>query len=249
MEKIKQQFLVLKCPNVEASEELSQIKTLLLQDSIHRNQLIKWIAELMDSSVDELDELGFDFDSIQGWRLSLTLVQSYKDLDEKQYYGSLIHTMDYLLENDLATPSTCVGTEANSTLIPRDILSDVSTRPAKNTANECDLLAMTTTDFQNLKNSLIVDLRNRAYVETTNQSKPIATYEDFAELEESLRKMKQNLEQDFNPWTEASQIKRFGTNSLSSRVGKLHEKEAQISNSLKVDGDQRRCATSISGQF
>lgn len=94
--KIKNQFLSLNCPFIEANEDEIQIKNLLLKESAHKEKLKNWIEEI-------LPEIGgIDYKSLSSWRNALKMIE----MKQKFNHERLDKARNYLdFVSKIATPS------------------------------------------------------------------------------------------------------------------------------------------------
>ena len=157
---VKQCLLDVDCPHIQANEDREQIKCLLLEDSSHKDELVKWIIEHLaelhefEDTNEALSAFGLNLKTLKGWEMAVKLIQSRaafaKSSDELR---NARHYAEFLMQKDLALPVQ--DTIAKSSLIPRDIEKDVLSRPSKN--DDLDLIGMNQDETKALCDALISD--------------------------------------------------------------------------------------------
>ncbi len=244
---IQKSLVSLKCPHIDQNEDEEQIKSLLLEDSCHKTALVQWLLELLTngSSLSGLNEaqqsLGLDLKSIQSWSLALELAVGKFKLAQSDAaaFASAKDYLDLVWANDLAIPVD--NAQSKSSLIPRDIEKDVWSRGKKDA--ECDIVAMTTQDFQVIKDSLVSEIQTRR---SGIKPEPQVQPRDF-DSENLIGNMKQyqvDFEQDFKPWTD--RVDRPKQNiALEKAIEKLSSNMREIHGRLELNSKLRQVCLNI----
>ena len=243
IELIKACLLEAECPHIQANEDREQIKSLLIEESSHKVELVKWIIKHLtdlhefNDDTEALNALGLNLKSLKGWEMAVRLIKSKKiyacSTDELRFAR---HYTDFLIEKDLAQPVQ--DTPAKSSLIPRDIEKDVLSRPTK--SEDLDLVGMSYEDIKGLNEALLNDclskqdkLENlKEAFETTLQVEMFINSAD--ELLQDMKKYNEDFEQDFRPWTD--RVEAPQTNEiLETQIEKLHEDLTVIKKQIEAN--------------
>ena len=250
---VKQCLLDVDCPHIQANEDREQIKCLLLEDSSHKDELVKWIIEHLaelhefEDTNEALSAFGLNLKTLKGWEMAVKLIQSRaafaKSSDELR---NARHYAEFLMQKDLALPVQ--DAIAKSSLIPRDIEKDVLSRPSKN--DDLDLIGMNQNDTKALCDALMSDCQVKQdkldrFGEQDVRKPDNQIFDDtVSNILQHMKKYNDDFEQDFKPWTD--RVEAPATNQrLEDQISSLHANLNVIKKQLEANNDLRKTAIEI----
>jgi hypothetical protein len=100
IEEIRKGLLEADCPHIEADEDVEQIRTLLAEESDHKQILKNWILEQLsdDPSDSSLKSLGLDFSgksALKNWKMAVKLLKA-KKIHSEAGLKEARHYLDFL---------------------------------------------------------------------------------------------------------------------------------------------------------
>ena len=254
IELIKNCLLDAECPHIQANEDREQIKSLLLEESSHKVELVRWIIEHLtdlhefSDDTEALNALGLNLKTLKGWEMVVKLIKSKKiyasSTDELRFAR---HYTDFLIDKDLAQPVQDIL--AKSSLIPRDIEKDVLSRPSKN--EDLDLVGMSNEDTKGLKEALLNDCLSKQdklenLKEAFETKSDIEIFSENAdEVLQDMKKYNDDFEQDFKPWTDRVEAPQINL-TLENQIDELYQDLFVIKKQLEANTELRKTALEIS---
>ena len=249
---IKAQLLDEKCPLIDVNEDDNQIKSLLLNESEYRNELIRWFLENFTDTLDyggvneALSSLGLSLKTLKSWKMALNLHKSKKVYSESGIDGlrQTRQYMDFLTTNNLVTP-TGHTSSAKSNLIPRDIDKDVTARAKKD--EDLDILAMTEEELEEIQKALGSALEDKKAAIGNHDAglSDKSVLDKMTTVVSSLDKYRHDYEQDFKPWTSRMESP-LTDERMEISIQNLHTAVSAISENLTLNANVRQSSVGIS---
>jgi len=252
LKSIKNNLLKLECPHIDITEDDIQIKSLLLENSNYRQELIKWLLETLIDSVEfDIDEtlqtLGLNLKTLPNWELALKLVEGKQIHSDSGLDGlrQARNYFDFLIKSNLATPLLPIS-NVKSNLIQRDIEKDVSSRCHKD--DDINTLSIQIEDLKNIRNSLGEEKSSFEAFITADIYEPsdhnkTANYK-IDQVLEVMKQYRKDYEQDFKPWTDRSEAPETN-DTLEKLIENMHGNVLQINQNLENNSKLRQSTIAI----
>ena len=252
LDSVKKCLLNIDCPHIQANEDREQIKSLLLENSSHKDELVKWIVTHLsdlhefDDSNEALTAFGLNLKTLKGWEMAVKLIQSKTTISQSSdELRNARHYTEFLIDKDLALPVQ--DTPAKFSLIPRDIEKDVAARPSKN--DDLDLIGMSPQETKALCDALTSDCQIKQdkldELIKKDLGKPDKNLDEtVGHILQHMKKYTEDFDQDFKPWTD--RVEAPETNqSLEGQISSLHRNLQVIQKQLQANNDLRKTAIEI----
>ena len=266
IEDLRKRLIGLHCPLVEADEDAEQVKSLLLDDSEHRENLLGWLLERLteDDVVLSMEiakcgdaatilassfDLHFNNRHLDTWKVALRLLKAKKSFatnNTDETFSCVRTYMDYLTEGEFARPiDFSANAGGKSTLIPRDLEKDVSSRVAGKKAEAANLLLLQDEAILPSKENLVDKINTKREIldlqsgELTKDHVPSQyMVEQVASCQKATDQFTKDFELDLKPWCD--RVKPVKTDMVLENQGKKLQESLIVVQKQVGSNDQIR---------